>query len=238
MRPTLRAKVAAWVVHLLTASGTLLGLLAMDAVSRQAWREALGLMCLSCFIDSIDGTLARWVGVKEAAPKIDGALLDNIVDYLNYALVPAYFFFHANLMPEGFKVWAAAIVLFTSCYQFCQADAKTNDFYFKGFPSLWNVVVLYLLTSQLNPVWNLVIVCVLGVMSFVPLKYIYPSRTKAFQDLTLVLTGVWGLMIFAIVAQLPHPPLWLVRLSWFYVVYYLGASAYLNLQGEEDLGRV
>lgn len=234
-------RAAAWMVHILTASGALLGLLAMDAVARQSWREAVALMAVACFVDGIDGTVARWVGVKEAVPEFDGALLDNIVDYLNYALVPAYFFFHAELMPPAWKVAAAAVILFSSSYQFCQSDAKTEDHYFRGFPSLWNVAVVYLLISGLDPRVNLGIILFLGLLSFIPVKYIYPSRTVAFQKLTLVLTAIWTVMMFAIVCTLPHPPIWLVRASWFYVAYYALVSWYLTvrdaLAAESELGR-
>lgn len=223
----------AWGVHLLTASGAILGLLALDAVSRQSWREAIFLMVTTCFIDGVDGTLARWFEVKRRIPHVDGALLDNIVDFLNYSLVPAYFFFHADLMPPGWKVAASAVILLTSCYQFCQADAKTEDHFFKGFPSLWNVAVFYLMFSGLDPRANLAVILFLGLLVFVPLKYIYPSRTTRWQDLTLTLTAIWTVMIFAIVAQLPEPPLWLVRASWFYVVYYVAASWYMSFVPED-----
>lgn len=226
----------AWGVHVFTAFGAVLGMLALDAVARGAWRESLGLMAVTCLIDGVDGTMARWFRVKEVVPEIDGALLDNIVDYLNYALVPAYFLFRAHLLPGKTEALAAGVILMTSCYQFSQADAKTDDHYFKGFPCYWNIAVLYLLVGKLPPQWNLGVILACGVLVFVPIKYIYPSRTRRLQDVTLTLTTFWAAMMVAIVMQVPDPPSWLVRASFVYVVYYVVASLYLNLVGGHDGG--
>lgn len=226
----IRRRLAAWSVHLLTSLGAVLAVLALEAAVRRDWREFFMVLAASCLIDAVDGTLARWLRVKDLVPEIDGALLDNLVDFLNYALVPAFFLLRGGILPPGSEGWAAGTVMMASCYQFSQTNAKTPDHFFRGFPSYWNIVILYLLVSGFTPETNLQVVLGLGVMVFVPVKYIYPSRTQELQDLTLLLTSIWGLMIGVIIWTLPTPSPWLVGLSWFYVVYYVAASLWLNLR--------
>ena len=149
--------------------------------------------------------------------------MDNIIDYLNYVVVAAFILIKApNLMPEGFEMAGAFSILLTSAYQFSQVDAKTDEqsFFFKGFPSVWNFLVIYMMLLGLNPWMNLVLLVICNILVFVPVKYIYPSRNTRFRRLTLALTyvygviGVWGLL------QYPSVPQWIVWISLGYVVYY------------------
>jgi len=221
-----RASVArAWFTHLFTASGAVFGLLAMFAITRSDWRAALLWMTAAVVVDSADGALARWARVHEVLPEFDGALLDNIIDYLNYAFVPAFFLVHAGLLPGG--VWgvagAAGIVL-ASGYQFCRADAKTEDHFFTGFPSYWNIVVLYLLLLDLDAWTALWAVALLCVLVFVPFRYVYPSRTEPYRPLTIGATVVWGaLCLFAMLSYPLHSPT-VVWVSLVYVPFYFLVS--------------
>jgi phosphatidylcholine synthase len=219
----LKRKFYAYGVHLFTATGAVWGLLALLAVFRHEWRLAILWMILAMFVDGFDGMLARWADVKTYARGIDGALLDNILDYLNYVVVPALFLVEADFLPAGFKLAGACTILLTSAYQFTQVDAKTDethDYFFKGFPSYWNVLVLYMLMIQLNPWINLAILVVFNILVFVPVKYIYPSRNTRLRNLTLSLSylygiiGIWGIM------QYPNVPKWVIWGSFIYVVYY------------------
>lgn len=220
----------AWLVHLFTGSGAVVGLFALDAIACGAYRSALGWMVLSCFIDSVDGTLARRLDIEREVPEFDGAMLDNVIDFFNYAVVPAFFLYRAPLMLPGTQGLAAAAILLSSGYQFSQVEAKTEDHFFLGFPSLWNVLTFYLLISGLAPLTNLALVLICSVLVFVPLKYIYPSRTKVWQARTLTLTMIWLVVELAVVWTYPDCPRILVLLSWAYAAYYLGASWYLNLR--------
>ncbi|HSH03603.1 MAG TPA: CDP-alcohol phosphatidyltransferase family protein, partial [Anaerolineae bacterium] len=185
---TRREKATAWGVHLLTASGAIWGVLTLVAVMEGRWTMVFLLMMLTIFIDSIDGTLARRAQVKSVLPNFDGALLDNMVDYFTFVLVPAFILYNTYLLPAGWELLGVSTIVLSSAYQFSQGDAKTDDHYFKGFPSYWNLAVFYLFFLGW-PVWvNFGFITFLGIMVFVPIKYIYPSRTKYFQKLTLVLT--------------------------------------------------
>ena len=216
--------IAAWGVHLFTALGAVCGLLAILAIFEQDWRTMIIWMIVAMLIDGFDGILARWADVKTYASGIDGALLDNILDYLNYVLVPAIFLIEADVLPAGVRLLGACSILLTSAFQFTQTDAKTEDHHFKGFPSYWNVAALYMLLMNL-PQWvNFGFLMLFNIMVFIPIKYIYPTRNNYLRKLTLALTylygaiGIWGLI------QYPSHPRWVVWASFIYVAYYIGLS--------------
>jgi phosphatidylcholine synthase len=221
--PLFVKKALAWSVHLFTATGAVWGFLTLLAVFEQRWRMAILWIIIAMFVDGFDGMLARWFHVKEYAHRVDGALLDNIIDYLNYVVVAALILIKApSLLPPGFELAGACSILLTSAYQFTQVDAKTDEqsFFFKGFPSLWNFLVLYMMLLRLNPWINLVALVICNVLVFVPVKYLYPSRNTRLRRLTLILTylysaiGIWGLL------QYPSVPQWIVWISMVYVAYY------------------
>lgn len=220
----------AWSVHLLTASGVVCCLLALEATYASQWRTALAWLVLSVMIDAVDGTFARLVNVKNVLPDFDGALLDNLIDFTNYVIVPALIIHRAQLLPANISFWMACAICLASAYQFCQNDAKTPDHYFKGFPSYWNIAALYLLSMHLSPQLNLAIVAALVLMVFVPIKYIYVTRTKPYHKITWPLTVVWAAMALAILWQLPAPNRMLVWFSMLYFLYYFFVSLYLTLR--------
>src|SRR5687768_11207306 len=177
-------------------------------------------------VDSFDGFLARRVRVKEVLPEFDGALLDNMLDFLNYVFVPAFFLSQGHLLPEAVSLLGASLILLASSYQFCQNDAKTDDHYFKGFPSYWNIMIFYLFILNLNGWINFIIVALLSVLVFVPIKYIYPSRTTSHRGLTLVLTSLWGIANVIILFTYPSHATWLVWFSLLFVLYYTAMSLF------------
>ncbi|MEO7186971.1 MAG: hypothetical protein ABIW58_01030, partial [Sphingomicrobium sp.] len=123
----LRRPIAGWAVHLFTASGVVISLLAFDALLREQWHEVLRWLLLALAIDGVDGTLARAVNIRLSVPRIDGAALDLIVDYLNYVLIPALLMWRAGLLPEGFELALCGLILVSSLYVFTRRDMKTDD---------------------------------------------------------------------------------------------------------------
>ncbi len=223
------ALTAAWAVHLLTASGALWGLLTLIAVARKEWGVAFGWMTVALAVDAFDGMLARRARVKELLPGFDGVLLDNMLDYLNYVVVPAFLIYEAELLPPRLAVAGAGAVCLASAYQFCQTEAKTDDHFFKGFPSYWNVLAFYLFLGGLDPRVNLAILTLLAILVFVPLKWIYPSRMSRWRGITIAATSLWGAMCIAMLAQFPDPAPWLLYASLGYVAYYILVSLYLTI---------
>ena len=222
----------AWGVHSFTACGAICGFLSLQATYARHWREALLWLVVGIVIDACDGTFARLLRVKQVLPNFDGELLDNLIDYLNYVFVPAVILHVANLLPKDISIPAAVAVCLASAYQFCQRDAKTTDHFFLGFPSYWNVLVLYLLALHLSPLVNLAIVVLLIVLVFVPVKYIYVNRTRPFQKLTLTLTVIWAATMLRILWHLPDPNQTLVIGSLLYVAYYACLSLYLTARAK------
>jgi phosphatidylcholine synthase len=219
----------AYAVHLFTASGVVAGFMAIDAIIREEWRAAFVWMGVALFIDSVDGTMARRARVKEVLPKLDGALLDNLIDYFNYVIIPAFFFYMAGILPDGWSLVGVGTICISSAYQFCRTDAKTEDHYFRGFPSYWNVIVFYAVLLGL-PAWlNLGIIFFCGVMVFVPIKYIYPSRAPRHRALNVALPALWIVAASVIVIELPDPPPAVLYGSLAFPAYYFGMSIYYTL---------
>ncbi len=221
--------IAAWSVHALTASTAVFGFLAILAIMAEAWQTAVIYMGIAAIIDGVDGALSRWVGVKRVLPNFDGALLDNIVDYQTYVLVPAFFVYQAGLVPAGWLIVMPAVMLLTSAYQFSQADAKTGDHFFQGFPSYWNVVAVYLWLLELGTAVNLLVLLLCAALVFIPIKYLYPSRMTRYRAQTLLLTALWFVtMAGALILYPLH--LWLTWLSLLFIVYYVALSLILTRQ--------
>ena len=225
--PRLRA--AGWLLHLYTASGTVLALLAVTAAFDRESVRALWILLAALVIDGTDGILARRLRVKETIPGFDGARLDDIVDYITYAFAPMVLLWTGDYLPSGgLGALLAAIPLLASSFQFCRADAKTEDHSFLGFPSYWNVVALYVVVLELSQTVTAVILLLCAALVFVPIKYLYPSRTNSFRKLNLVLASLWLVLYAVMLAGFPHPNPVVVALSLTYVGYYLVMSVYVT----------
>lgn len=216
---------AAWAVHAFTATGAVCGLLALRAVALGEARAALAWMFTAVVIDAVDGTFARWAGVRQATPEYDGALLDNLVDYLNYAVAPAFFLLQFELVAGSWRLPLAAAVLLASAYQFAHVEAKTPDHFFRGFPSYWNVAVFYLHYLGWGPAANVVVLVLCVAATFVPMRWAYPTRMRRLRGVTLALGSLWGLALLAVLAA-DAPGLWLTA-SLAFVAYYACVSVWL-----------
>lgn len=187
MTPYLRA----YLVHLLTASGAVLAMLAMLAAVEAKWSLMFVWLMVAFFVDGIDGPLARKYHVKKNAPEIDGELLDLIIDYLTYVFIPAFALFESDLLP-GWTGWICIIVItFASALYFADTRMKTKDNSFSGFPGCWNMVVLVMFAIEPNFWIILALVSSLAVTMFFPLKFIHPVRTERWRAISLPIALVW-----------------------------------------------
>jgi phosphatidylcholine synthase len=217
-------------VHLYTALGAVLGFWIVIAAFEGEVVTALWLGLATLWIDGTDGMLARHFRVKETIPWFDGARMDDIVDYLTYVFAPIVLLWTTDRLPEGPTGWVvAALPLLASCYQFCRVDAKTSDHFFLGFPSYWNVVAFYAIVLDIGPTGVAITLVVLTVLVFVPVRYVYPSRTKLLRGLNLALAGMWLVTYAVLLAQYPDPNPVVVALSLGYLVYYVALSLYLTV---------
>jgi phosphatidylcholine synthase len=202
-----------------------------------AFRVSMLLMFLATLIDATDGTLARLVHIKKAVPSFDGRRLDDLIDFQTYTCLPLLLIWRAGLLPPGQEAWLL-FPLAASAYGFCQVQAKTDDGYFLGFPSLWNVVAMYVYVLPLDPWLALVSVVILAVMTFVPSRYLYPSSQPGRLNVVSTLLGVpWGVLVIWLIWNLPtgsNPRLdttttTLAFVSLTYPIFYMGASWYITL---------
>ena len=219
-------KIAAWLVHLYTASGGLVGMFALFAAAEGRISESFLLLLVALIIDGTDGILARRARVREVLPYFDGSMLDNVIDVLTYVWVPVFIMWHENLLPH--PIWLA-VPVFAALYAYGQSDMKTDDDFFMGFPSYWNVVAFYLFVLPLPDIGAILLVIVPGILTFIPTRYLYPSKNRIYWKTSSLLFVIWTLMILYILLK-PHPPLEVVLLSLFYPIFYMALSFYVDWQ--------
>ena len=228
-----------WCVHGYTSLGLIAAAIMALLLVRggpEAYRWCFLLMALATIVDASDGTLARLVRIKEVVPSFDGRRLDDIIDYLNYTFLPILLIWRADLLPPGQEGWLI-VPLVASIYGFCQVQAKTDDGFFLGFPSLWNVVAFYLYVLPLGTWTCLAIVVALGVMTIVPSKYLYPSQPGRLNVVATVLGIVWTVPLGWLLWSLPtstsprgFPSIQRLALaSLFYPVFYMTVSWIITL---------
>ena len=225
-----------WLAHLYTALGAVLALAATLAVFDGRFSRRLP----AARVRDVHRHHRRLAGsrlrVKERLPGYDGARLDDIVDYLTYVFVPVLLVMRAGLLPSGSGLAVGALVLLASAYGFGQVEAKvaTSDHFFTGFPSYWNIVALYLYVWRLPEVANAVLLSALAVLVFVPIRYVYPSRTVTLRVPTLVLGAIWALLVLVAIWRLPATGGPWLNLSLVFPVYYTALSFYLHARQQTD----
>ncbi len=202
----------AWSVHAFTTSGIVLGFLALVAVLKNDAVAAFMWLGLALFVDGVDGTLARKARVTEYTPNFDGASLDLVIDIYTYVAVPALMIYWFNMVavphffePSTWSLMAGALIMAVSCYTFANVGMKSSDYYFVGFPAIWNVVVLYFYLFNTGWLVNLITVIVLSILTFVPIKFVHPLRVTHWRSITIPMTVVWALMTLSLVISGRNP---------------------------------
>jgi phosphatidylcholine synthase len=217
-----------YLVHAYTASGVACGWFALVAALDGDARAALLWLALATFIDATDGVLAGRADDTPTAPSLDGARLDDIVDYVTYVVVPGVLVWRQGLLPPAAAPWVIAATLLASALGFARRDAKTADHLFTGFPSYWNIVAVYLIALRPAPAITAAILLALAVLVFVPIRYVYPSRTETLRGLTVALGAIWALLFLGLIWFIESPPAWLVGASLVFPLYYLALSLWVT----------
>jgi phosphatidylcholine synthase len=194
----------AWSAHLFTASGAVCGFLSLLAIEGRDFRGALVWMAVAYLVDTLDGSWARFVRVREVLPGFDGFAIDAIVDYFTHCILPAYFLYRSGLLPPSVAFLAAALVLILTPYHFANVQVKTDDYYFQGFPGWWNLLVFYLWLFAPAPWIAFAIVAAFCVLLFVPIKYVYPSRAVQLRFAVQAAFAVWAAANALILYRLPE----------------------------------
>jgi phosphatidylcholine synthase len=200
---------SAFAVHVLTASGAALALLALLAATREAWPLMFMLLGGALIVDAVDGPLARRLKVAERLPRWTGEVLDLVVDFVTYVFIPAYAVAAAGLMPEPWSVLAGIVIAVTGALYFADRNMKTVDNYFRGFPAVWNLIAFYLLLLRPTPLIAGTIVALFAVLTFVPVRFVHPLRVRRLRPVTIVLLLLWSTLAVAAVWQGLAPAPWI-----------------------------
>jgi phosphatidylcholine synthase len=207
-RPVRVARAAGFSVHVFTASGGAVAVLALYAAIERHFPVCFAWLGLALFIDGIDGTLARAARVHETAATIDGVVLDLVVDFLTYVLVPVVALWRSDLMPTEVSFWIGLVVTIASALYFADTRMKTDDLWFRGFPATWNILALYLFV--LRPPWAVSAVALLGAaaLMFAPIVFVHPLRVVRLRWPTIALTVAWFAFAALAIADNLAPPWW------------------------------
>ena len=181
-------RVAAFSVHLFTASGGAVALLALYAAIERDFPACFAWLGVALFIDGVDGTLARAARVTETAGAIDGVVLDLVVDFLTYVLVPIVAIWRSDLMPVKVAFWLGLLVTFGSALYFADTRMKTNDYWFRGFPALWNVVALYLFVLRPPAAVSAALLILGSAAMFAPVVFVHPMRVQKLRPVTITVS--------------------------------------------------
>lgn len=221
----MKARIFAWCVHLFTAGGLVAAAGIATLIVKggdNAFRGAFGLMLAATLIDAVDGTLARLARVGKVLPEFDGRRLDDLIDFQTYTSLPLLLMWRAGLANGGWLLFP----LLASAYGFCRKQAKTDDGYFLGFPSYWNIVAFYCYFLGLSGAVVIAVLVVLATLTFVPSRYLYPSQRGALNRVTVALAAPWTAMLGAVCAG--HRE-WAAP-SLYFPVFYMAASGWVTLR--------
>jgi phosphatidylcholine synthase len=218
------AGVRAFAVHVFTACGAALALLALIFATGGHWAAMFFCLGLALVVDAVDGPLAREFKVAEVLPRWSGETLDLIVDFTTYVFVPAFAIGASGLLPYALAIPAGIVVVISGSLYFADRQMKTPDNYFRGFPAVWNLATFYLYLLAPPPWPTAAMIAALAVLSFVPIKFLHPLRVKRLRLLNIVLLAAWAVLAFlAVIDDLAPGP----YVTWPLVaiaIYFFGAG--------------
>jgi phosphatidylcholine synthase len=194
-------RAAGFLVHCFTACGAALGLAALFAAADARFPAMFAWLGAAFVIDAVDGTLARRAKVGETVPHIDGVVLDLVVDFLTYVVVPLVALWRSGLLAPPLAVFVCCVVCAASALYFADRRMKTHDLWFRGFPAIWNVLAFYMLVFRPWAfVATAVVIAAAGLM-FVPVVFVHPLRVVRLRLATMTATGAWSAAAIAAVDQ-------------------------------------
>ncbi len=180
-------KVRASLVHFLTGSGIIFSFLALVSVIEGYKLQTFMFLGVALIIDIIDGTLARRYKIDVIFPNIDGKTLDTIIDYINYILIPCIMLYKFNYLPQNFSLIIPIVILCISLYSYINIKLIDASFSYLGFPSIWNIILLYLEMLSFKKWINLLIIIYFVFLKFVPFKVLHPMRFPKLKKTNITL---------------------------------------------------
>lgn len=215
---------AAFAVHVFTASGAACALLALLAAVRADWPQMFVWLGVALFIDGVDGTFARRLRVADLLPRWSGDVLDLVVDILNYVFVPAFAVAAGGLLPQGLAIPLGILIVVTGALYFADRLMKTSDYYFRGFPALWNLAVFYLFLLKPAPWLGAGLIAALAALTFVPIHVVHPVRIAHLRALTTGALILWVLLAIVAVARDLEPGFWPLAGLCLLAIYFVGVG--------------
>jgi len=214
--------VRAFTIHVFTACGAALALLALILATGGQWAAMFACLGLALVIDGLDGPLARAFNVAKVLPRWSGESLDFVVDFVTYVFVPAYAIAASGFLPDALAIPAGMIISITGALYFADREMKTRENYFRGFPAVWNLVAFYLYVLAPPPWLATVMIVALAALTFVPVRFVHPLRVKHLRSLNIALMAVWAaLALLAIVQNLEPGPYVTLPLSAIAVYFFI-----------------
>jgi phosphatidylcholine synthase len=186
------AEIRAFSVHILTASGSFLAFLGVVAAAEHRFVDMFWWLGLALLVDGIDGPIARKVRVKEVLPNWSGDTLDNIIDYVTYVLLPAFALYQSGMIGEPWSFVAAGMIVVSSAIYYADTGMKTEEYFFSGFPVVWNMIVFTLFVIEANGATALVVVGISVVLTFLPINFLHPVRVERLRPLNLGIFLAWS----------------------------------------------
>jgi phosphatidylcholine synthase len=215
-------RAAAFAVHIFTACGAACALLALIAAVGADWPKMFVWLGVALVIDGVDGTFARRLRTAELLPRWSGDVLDLVVDILTYVFVPAYAIATGGLLPKLLAIPLGALIVVTGSLYFADRQMKTSDYYFRGFPALWNVAAFYLFLLKLPPWLGALAVVALAALTFVPIHVVHPIRISHLRAITIAALIVGALLAIIAVADGLAPGFWVVAALCGLAIYFVG----------------
>jgi phosphatidylcholine synthase len=199
---------AAFLIHVLTASGAALAFLALGAAVGGRWSAMFMWLGIALIVDAADGPLARYFRVTETLPRWSGDTLDLVVDFVTYVFVPAYAIAASGLISAPLDVAAGIAITVTGALYFADRSMKMPDNYFRGFPTLWNAAAFYLLLLRPTSWITAATVALLCVSTFAPFPFIHPLRVRRLRIFTLALLAIGAVLAVVTLARDMAPGPW------------------------------
>lgn len=188
------AEIRAFAVHLLTASGSFLAFLGVVAASEKRFVDMWWWLGLALLVDGIDGPIARKVRVKEVLPNWSGDTLDNIIDYVTYVLLPAFALYQSGMIGEFWSFVAAGLIVVSSAVYYADTGMKTDEYFFSGFPVVWNMVIFTLFVIDASETTAFTVILVSVILTFFPIWFLHPVRVKRLRPLNLAVFAIWAVL--------------------------------------------
>ncbi|MDO8876831.1 MAG: phosphatidylcholine synthase [Pseudolabrys sp.] len=216
--------VRAFAVHIFTALGAALGLLALIFATGGHWAAMFLALGLALIVDGVDGPMARRFKVREVLPRWSGEGLDFVVDFITYVFVPAYAIAASGYLPELLAIPLGCVIVVTGALYFADGNMKTDDNYFRGFPAVWNLVAFYVFVLEPAPWPATVAILALAALTFAPLRFVHPLRVRHWRVLNIVLMAAWAVLAFVAVAADLSPDPYVVAALSAIALYFLVAG--------------